>query len=188
MNNYTNLLILIISVLLVSAACSEESERSTAQRKPYAASTKEKWSKDKTIIEIVSERSDLSTLAKTLKRSELDSMLEKSGSYTLFAPTNEGFEFLPDGSLEELMLAESKNRLADLLKVHLVEKSLQFGDMRHGQNLTSAEGVVIPIRKRNGNMTVSQAVISSPDIQASNGVIHIVDRFLVHVRPPGEFR
>lgn len=145
---------------------------------------------DKTISEMVAENQDLSTLLTALKAANLVETLKGEGPYTVFAPTNEAFAKLPAGKLDELLKPENKEKLAGILKYHVVSGELYASDLEDGQMLETLSGDKIKIsfpdnsmEDENGDMEeedstgvkVNNARVVETDLTASNGVIHIID-------------
>ncbi len=135
---------------------------------------------------------DLSTLTSALKSADLSPMLAESGSYTVFAPSNNAFEKLKEGTLDDLMKPENKEQLRKLLQYHVVKGKITTGKLADavenskgkytftsvaGNELTAMmDGGQLVIRDERGNK--SQVV--QGNIDASNGVIHILNDVLMH--------
>ncbi len=135
---------------------------------------------------------DLSTLTTALKSADLASMLSESGSYTVFAPSNNAFSKLKEGTLDDLMKPENKEQLRKLLQYHVVKGKITTGKLADavenskgkyafttvaGNELTAMmDGGQLVIRDERGNK--SQVV--QGNIDASNGVIHILNDVLMH--------
>jgi len=145
---------------------------------------------DKTISEMVAENQDLSTLMKALKAADLFDTLNGDGPYTVFAPTNEAFNNLPPGKLDELLKPENKEKLAKILKYHVVSGELYASDLEDGQMLETLEGNKIKVSLDADSMDdenmeadddssttvkVDNANVTTKDLVATNGVIHIID-------------
>lgn len=150
-----------------------------------------KMRSDKTISEMVAENQDLSTLLTALKAADLVETLKGDGPYTVFAPSNEAFNNLPSGKLDELLKPENKEELAKLLKYHVVSGELYASDLEDGQMLETLSGDKIKISLMDNSMDdenedmddssstatvkVNNANVTTKDLVASNGVIHIID-------------
>lgn len=127
------------------------------------------------IIELAQGTSTLSTLVTAITTAELVATLQGDGPFTVFAPTNEAFENLPDGVLDYLL--ENPTELAGILQYHVVSGSVLSTDLSTGAvatlngdiNVDVSAGVVI-----NGSASVVTA-----DIQATNGIVHIIDEVLI---------
>lgn len=144
---------------------------------------------EKTISEMVAEKQDLSTLLTALETAELVDVLNEEGPYTVFAPTNEAFENLPAGRLDELLKPENKAELAKILKYHVISGKIMASDLEGEQEVETLEGTQVKImvkssegeymgeeeRESKKKVMVNNAKVTESDITASNGVIHIIN-------------
>ncbi|MGM0547244.1 MAG: fasciclin domain-containing protein [Bacteroidota bacterium] len=152
---------------------------------------------DKTISEMVAENEDLSTLLTALETAELVDVLNEEGPYTVFAPTNEAFNNLPAGKLDELLKPENKDELTKILKYHVVSGKVMASDLEDGQRIETLEGTELKVTTksseegymesdeeeagmeeqegRRDKVMVNNAKVAEADITVSNGVIHIID-------------
>ena len=134
---------------------------------------------DETIVSVASGNQNLSTLVKAVKSTGSVQMLSSEGPFTVFAPTNEAFNALPQGTLDNLMMAENKDKLRNILAYHVVEGTMMAADLKDGQTLTTAQGADLQVTKQNGNVMINGATVAKDDVQASNGVVHVVDTVLM---------
>lgn len=164
---------------------------------------------DKTISEVVTEREDLSTLLSALDAAELTETLKGEGPYTVFAPTNDGFNALPTDKLDELMTPENKEALSKILKYHVVSGEYFASDLYDGQELETLEGTKITVKGsapegeegmmdeegaqedvqeeveqgmqqgQTSGLKINDANLVEQDIEASNGVIHVIDAVIM---------
>lgn len=185
---YLKYVLITILAFNILVACTNESEQVKRGESPRNEALESGdmgiKSSGESVFSTVSDKDNLSTFVKVLKAAGFEQMLSKNGPFTVFAPTNVAFNNLPDGIIDVLMKPENRERLATLLKVHIIEGSTMISDLKNEQLLKTKEGIEINIIKDQGTVTVSQAKIIESDIQASNGVVHIVDQFLVHLQPP----
>lgn len=128
-----------------------------------------------TIVEIAAGNPDFSTLVAALKAAGLVEALSGAGPFTVFAPTNEAFAKLPAGTLDSLLLPENKAKLAAILTYHVVSGKVMAADVVKLTEAKSLEGANIAITVANGSVKVDGANVVSTDIEASNGVIHVID-------------
>lgn len=120
-----------------------------------------------------------SILSKALKAAELDTVLGQKGSFTIFAPTDEAFGKLDKDTLTKLMLPENKEKLRSLLLFHVVPGNLMAADLKDGDVKTmNGEKLEVDI-EADGKIEINDAPVSSPDVRASNGVMHSVGNVLV---------
>lgn len=131
---------------------------------------------DLNIVERAEANDELSILVQAVVDAGLQETLQGTGPFTVFAPRNEAFNNLPDGTLESL----SADELAQILTFHVVEGEITSGDLEATQTVETVQGEEILITVDGGTVTVNgNAVVSSADVQASNGVIHIIDEVLL---------
>ncbi|GAB5450962.1 MAG: fasciclin domain-containing protein [Halioglobus sp.] len=127
------------------------------------------------IVEIASSNADFSTLVAALKAAGLVDALSGEGPFTVFAPTNDAFVQLPDGTLEMLLLPENKEKLVAILTYHVVPGKVMAADVVSLSEATSLQGDTIAITVADGKVMVDGATVITTDIKASNGVIHVID-------------
>ena len=140
----------------------------------------------KTIVDIAVADERFSTLVAAVTAAGLAETLAGPGPFTVYAPVNDAFAALPDGSVETLLKPENKGQLTNVLLYHVDDRKLMASGIPHGSTyfkplLTSerlcitrtADGVTI----NDGTGTMANVVIA--DIKASNGVIHVVDKVLL---------
>ncbi|WP_310393946.1 fasciclin domain-containing protein [Hymenobacter sp.] len=127
---------------------------------------------------------DHTTLLKALQAAGLADKAKDKGPYTVFAPTNEAFEKLPAGTLDELLLPASKAKLSGLLTYHVVAGSYKAAALKDGQKLKTVTGETLTVKKQDGTVTITDAkggsaTVNKADIQATNGVVHSIDAVLM---------
>ena len=133
-----------------------------------------------TIAEIVAENEDFETLATALDVAELTDTLDGEGPFTVFAPTDEAFEALPEGVLEALI--DDPDALSEVLLYHVVADELLAEDVLAETSLTTVQGEDIQVDGDNATLNGTVMIVQT-DVLASNGVIHVIDAVLV---PPAE--
>ena len=119
------------------------------------------------------------TLAKALAAADLVATLEGPGPFTVFAPTDEAFAKLPAGTLESLLKPENKDTLRRILTYHVVAGEVRASDVVKLQSAKAVSGDTITIEVRDGKVLVDDANVLKTDIQASNGVIHVIDTVIL---------
>ena len=136
---------------------------------------------NKDIVDIAVEDPKFSTLVKALTEADLVDTLKGDGPYTVFAPTNDAFKKLPDGKLEELLKPENKDVLKDILLYHVAAKELSSKDVINliGKELEMANGKKAKIEIKDEELLIDGAVIKITDIDAKNGVIHVIDAVMI---------
>lgn len=139
---------------------------------------------DFTIAELTSSSASFEILAAALAAADLTETLSEAGPYTVFAPTDEAFEALPEGAVEQLLLPENKDVLVQILSYHVVPGELFSEDLETG-GVTTVEGSDIAVEVGDV-VTVNNANVVVPDVAASNGVIHIIDRVILPPAPAAD--
>ena len=133
-----------------------------------------------TIIDIAVADGRFTTLAAALTAADLVETLSGEGPFTVFAPTDDAFAALPAGTLDSLLLPENKQQLIDILLYHVVSGKVMAADV---VTLTSAQTVLgkdVTITVKDGKVFLNDTVqIIITDIEASNGVIHVIDAVLL---------
>jgi uncharacterized surface protein with fasciclin (FAS1) repeats len=119
------------------------------------------------------------TLAQALAAADLVKTLEGPGPFTVFAPTDEAFARLPPGTLETLLKPENKARLQRILTYHVVPGRVMAADVSKMTAAQAVSGDTIAIAVRNGAVTIDNAHVVKTDIEASNGVIHVIDAVIL---------
>ncbi len=128
------------------------------------------------IVETAQENDSFSTLVQALTDANLVSVLEGDGPFTVFAPTNEAFAKLPDGTLESL----STDDLAKILQFHVVSGSVASSSLEATQDVPTVEGEELLVEASGGVVTINgYSTVETPDIEASNGIIHSIDEVLL---------
>lgn len=137
-----------------------------------------------TIVAIASENDSFSTLVAALSAADLAEVLSGEGPFTVFAPTDEAFAALPEGTVEELLKPENKDQLVEILKYHVVLGKVMSTDIASGP-VETVEGEALNIQVDEGSQAVmvNDATVTQTDIVGSNGVIHVIDTVML---PPSE--
>ncbi len=131
------------------------------------------------IIATASANEDFSTLVKAIKAAGLVSVLKQDGPYTVFAPTNEAFNALPEGTLEMLLKPENKDKLKKVLTYHVVADKVTAKQVMSLDAADTVEGSNVTISTADGNVMVNDAKVVKTDIMTSNGVIHVIDKVIL---------
>ncbi|HBX65142.1 MAG: fasciclin [Balneola sp.] len=134
---------------------------------------------DSDIVELAVATDDLSTLVTAVKAAGLVETLQSDGPFTVFAPTNAAFEALPEGVLEMLLKPENKDKLTAVLTYHVVSGKVMSGDLKDGMMATTVEGSKAEISINYGKVKVDGANVAMADIEASNGVVHVIDAIIL---------
>jgi len=119
------------------------------------------------------------TLAKALDAAGLVTTLKGGGPFTVFAPTDEAFAKLPEGTLETLLKPENKEKLRRILTYHVVAGKVMASDVVKLQSARAVSGDTIAVKVEDGMVHVDNATVTSADVLASNGVIHVIDSVIL---------
>jgi uncharacterized surface protein with fasciclin (FAS1) repeats len=119
------------------------------------------------------------TLAAALTAAGLVETLQGEGPFTVFAPTDEAFAKLPEGTVEELLKPENRDQLTAILTYHVVAGKVYAADVVNLSAATTVNGSDITIVATDAGVTVDAANVIATDIAASNGVIHVIDAVIL---------
>jgi uncharacterized surface protein with fasciclin (FAS1) repeats len=189
------LLVGLIGLTSVSAlsACSQSETTPTAEETPTEqvgdvaatpeatttpATTASDTAGKKDVVAVAAADSSLSTFTKAVAAAGLTEQLEGEGPYTVFAPTDEAFAALPAGTLDNLLKPENKEQLVKILSYHVVPKQVTSTEIESGE-VATAEGSDVTVEKTASAVKVNEALVVMPDIVASNGVIHAIDKVML---------
>ena len=130
----------------------------------------------KNVADVIASDSELSTLNKLINDAGLTQTLSGTGPFTVFAPSNAAFKAVPAKTMGEL--ATNKALLTQVLTFHVVPAKAMAADVKQG-NLKSVNGANLGLAKAGNYVTVESAIVTRPDLAASNGVVHVVDSVLL---------
>lgn len=142
-----------------------------------ATSTEDTAMNEKTIVDIASEAGNFTTLVAAIKAAGLVETLSGEGPYTVFAPTDEAFAKLPAGTVESLL--KDKEKLTKILTYHVVSGKVMAKDVVGLTSAKTVEGGEIAVKVDGQTVMVDNATVVKTDIDASNGVIHVIDTVLM---------
>jgi uncharacterized surface protein with fasciclin (FAS1) repeats len=137
----------------------------------------------KDIVDTAAGSKDHSTLVTAVTAADLVVSLKNAGPFTVFAPTNAAFDKLPKGTVEGLLKPEKKDELAKILQYHVTTSAIPLKWLKDGETLGMANGAKASIKvDKDGKVKINDAnVIAS--IQATNGMIHVIDAVLLPPPP-----
>jgi uncharacterized surface protein with fasciclin (FAS1) repeats len=159
-----------LPLLALAGACAASILFSTpAKAQPASASQPAE-----NIVAVAAGNPDFATLVTALQAADLVTALEGKGPFTVFAPNNAAFAKLPPGSLDDLLKPENKKKLAAILKNHVVAGKVMAADVKSG-NVKTLDGKKVEVMVENGKVGFGDAQVIATDINASNGVIHVID-------------
>lgn len=168
------------AAVIVLAACgddgNDQSEATTATPAETEPAAEGADAMAETVID-VAVANDFTTLVAAVEAAGLVETLSGEGPFTVFAPTNEAFAALPDGLLDALLLPENKDALTEILTYHVVSGKVLSTDLASGE-VTTVQGEDVTVVVDDG-VTVEGANVVVADVEAGNGVVHVIDAVIV---------
>lgn len=181
--------ILVIASISILCACNNNKEtktesttNETGNANAGQANVKDEASM-KDIVKVAVGSPDHTTLVKALQQAELVDVLANPGPFTVFAPNNAAFDKLPKGTLDDLMKAEKKADLQNILQYHVTTSSLKADFFKDGQTIGMVNGDNVTISVKDGKIMLNNSATIIGSVQASNGMVHIIDAVLL---PPAK--
>ena len=132
----------------------------------------------KNIVEIAAANDDFETLVAAVSAAGLADTLQGAGPFTLFAPTDAAFAALPAGTLENLLKPENKDELVKILTYHVVPGLVNAKAVAGLKEATTVQGNNVTVTSSDGAVMIDGAKVVAADIEASNGVIHVIDQVI----------
>lgn len=133
-----------------------------------------------TVVDVAAGSEDFSILVQAIEAADLAATLASSEAITVFAPTNEAFEALPEGVLDQLLQPENQETLRQVLTYHVLPQPVVAADVTTGDVPTLANvPLAVVVDEATGAVMVNNAQVIGPDIMASNGIIHAIDQVLL---------
>lgn len=182
-------IIVAAAIIMLSASCNNAAENTTASATTEPAATaggQEAVQDDvsaKDVVKIAVGSKDHTTLVAALKQAELVTSLANAGPFTVFAPTNDAFGKLPAGTVDGLMKDDKKADLQNVLQYHVTVSAIKAESFTDGQTLGMVNGDNVTVTVKDGKVTLNGNVHIIASVQASNGMVHIVDGVLL---PPAK--
>jgi len=130
------------------------------------------------IVDTAVAAGDFSTLLAAVEAAGLVETLKGDGPFTVFAPTDAAFAALPEGTVDDLLLPENQEMLASILTYHVIPGKIMSTDLSDDMEAETVNGDTVMIDLDNGVM-VDNATVTTADIEASNGVIHVIDAVIM---------
>lgn len=165
------------SVLFLAACGSDDSTSDTTVAAETTAAPETTMAVTDNIVEVAQANADFTTLVAAVVAADLATTLSGAGPFTVFAPTDAAFEALPAGILEKLLLPKNKAVLAKILTYHVVAGKVLSTDLTETE-VGTVEGSKVAITLTDG-AKVNDATVTTADVMASNGVIHVIDKVLI---------
>lgn len=169
----------IAAVAVVAlAGCSSTASSTTSESPTASASVSPTATGD--VVAVAAGNATTTTLVTAVEAAGLVETLQGPGPFTVFAPTDEAFAALPAGVLDKLVQPENKATLQKILTYHVVSGAVYSSDIEAGK-VKTVEGQDVTLSTTDG-VTINGAAVSTADVPATNGVVHLIDQVLV---PPG---
>jgi len=137
------------------------------------------YAADKDIVDTAVAGGQFKTLAAALTAAGLVDTLKGPGPFTVFAPTDAAFAKLPAGTLDTLLKPESKAKLTAILTYHVVAGKVMAADVAKLKEAKTVNGEMVAVKVDGGTVMINDAKVTTADIAASNGGIHVIDAVLL---------
>lgn len=162
----------VISAPAAMAGSYSSSDKQSSQESQVVAAESKK-----TVVDIAASADSFKTLTAALKAAGLVDALQGEGPFTVFAPTDEAFNALPEGTLAKLLKPENKEQLVKILTYHVIPGAVTSADLKSGK-VATLEGSEVTI-VLGDSVEIDDAQVVQADVKASNGVIHVIDKVIV---------
>lgn len=133
---------------------------------------------NRNIVAVAAANPALKTLTAALKAAGLTETLAGTGPFTVFAPTDAAFNALPKGTLQNLLKPENKAKLVKILTYHVINGKVTSDQLKPGP-VTTVEGNPVQVNVAKGKVTVNGATVTSANVPATNGVIHVINKVIL---------
>ncbi|MDU9004061.1 fasciclin domain-containing protein [Sedimentitalea todarodis] len=135
---------------------------------------------DMDIVDTAVANGSFTTLVAAVQAAGLVDTLKGKGPFTVFAPTDEAFAALPDGTVETLLKPENKDQLVQILTYHVVPAKVMSGELAGKRTkVLTVEGERLSVNGMGNGVKVGSSKVVAADVGASNGVIHVIDKVLI---------
>ncbi|EOX4457662.1 fasciclin domain-containing protein [Vibrio antiquarius] len=131
------------------------------------------------IVDVATENGSFNTLVAAVKAADLVDTLKGEGPFTVFAPTDDAFAKLPDGTIDTLLMPENKDKLVSILTYHVVPGKVMAADVVKLDKATTVQGQDVMIKTMGDKVMVNDANVMATDVKAKNGVIHVIDTVIM---------
>ncbi len=170
--------VLSLGLASVSAAdCGHDHAKSAGHQKVSEEAGKQAVAEVKAmdIVETAVAAGSFKTLVAAVQAAGLVETLQGEGPFTVFAPTDDAFAKLPEGTIAELLKPENKEKLQAILTYHVVPGKVTSADVVKLESAATVQGQALSISSADGKVLVDNAQVTQVDIMAANGVIHVID-------------
>jgi uncharacterized surface protein with fasciclin (FAS1) repeats len=174
-------LLILFTIIIFISSCDSGSDRASSEfekNTPKGQASVVDDESAKNILQIAVGSADHTTLVAAVGAAEIEHVLVNTGPLTVFAPNNAAFEALPEGTVETLLKPENKETLAFILINHAAPGTYKGRLLKDGRKIYMASGEYIEVKRDGDKVTIGGANILAT-IDASNGVVHVIDKVLV---------
>jgi uncharacterized surface protein with fasciclin (FAS1) repeats len=160
------------------AACGGDDENTGAGAATSQQEAPRTQQNAQNVVALAQDTPDLSTLVTAVSTADLVPTLQGEGPFTVFAPTNAAFEKLGDDAVQSLLEPENRDQLTSILTYHVVPGKLTAADLKDGQQLETVAGETLTVTVDGDKVMAGDATVVQPNVEASNGVVHVIDGVL----------
>ena len=179
--SYSNVkaLVILVIIAITLAACSDDNatEEKVVSETSATSQAEQIQEESRTIVDIAAEDGRFTTLVTALQAAELDSVLAGEGPFTVFAPTDDAFGKLPEGTIASLL--ETIPALKNILLYHVVSGNVLAADVVTLESAVTLQGQTVSISVMGDVVKINDSQVIITDIQGSNGIIHVIDTVLL---------
>ena len=165
--------VVLLFAVIALVGCADTAEDGTVEEEALEADVP---AAGESIAQIIQENAQMEQLEQLIERAGLTETLQQEGPFTVFAPTDAAFEKMEDEALRGLM--QDTERLRDLLLYHVVPEALSLDEVPEMEDETTLQGESLAFGASERGAMVNAANIITPNIEASNGVVHAIDSVL----------
>ncbi len=177
-----NLFFVLFSIIFIFCACNSSDQQGSSanyeSNTPKGQASVVDDESAKNILQIAAGSKDHTTLVAAVQAAEIENVLVNAGPLTVFAPNNAAFDALPAGTVETLLKPENKSKLAFILTNHASPSTFKGRLLKDGMKMYMASGVYVDVKREGDDIWVGGAKILGT-VDASNGVVHVVDKVIV---------
>jgi uncharacterized surface protein with fasciclin (FAS1) repeats len=159
-------LVLVLSAPAVAGNCAGSTATAAVHHAPA-------------LLDVATSDHRFSTLVTAVQAAGLTDALAGEGPFTIFAPTDEAFARIPPETLQALLLPENREALKAVLTFHVVPASVDSKAAAAAKHAPTLNGEAVDVRVAGRKLLVENAIVTQPDIEASNGIIHVIDTVML---------
>jgi uncharacterized surface protein with fasciclin (FAS1) repeats len=131
------------------------------------------------IVETAVNHGSFKTLVAAVTAADLVETLNSDGPFTVFAPLDEAFDALPDGTVDTLVMPENKEKLTGILTYHVLAGKIMSTDLEDGMKAKTVNGQEVTVHLKDGKVLINDAEVVLADVETDNGVIHAINKVIM---------